>query len=47
LVTIAIAAIDIPHYKYTELHKLFVSAVQLLGAIPTDGIQGGFTLCVQ
>jgi hypothetical protein len=30
LVTIAIAAIDIQHYTSTELHKLFVCAVQLL-----------------
>jgi len=43
LVTVAIAAIDIQHYKYTELHKLFVSAVQILEAILTEGIQGGYT----
>jgi hypothetical protein len=30
VVKIAIAAIDIQHYKSTHLHKLFVSAVQLL-----------------
>ena len=31
--TIAIAAIDIQHFTSTVLHKLFVCAVQLLGAV--------------
>ena len=47
LVTIAISAVDIQHYTSTQLHRLSVSAVQLLWAVQRKDTGCLCALCVQ